>query len=172
MPRPYGWRIPFSACLYTALRTKPIPRFYQVNPSLMKFIILLNTMNSKLINIVLLARLCIEYLFSSCMSLWNTINSIYKSHMRLYRLNGIIAENNCIYECDSHEIGWIPRECIPPGTKWWRHQLEKISALLALCAGNSSVTGEFPLQRPVTRSFDVFFDLRLNKRMSDQSRRR
>ena len=34
--------------------------------------------------------------------------------------------------------------------------------LLALCAGNSPVTGEFPLQRPVTRSFDVFFHLRLN----------
>ena len=29
--------------------------------------------------------------------------------------------------------------------------------------------GEFPTQRPVTRSFDVFFDLRLNKRLSKQS---
>ena len=28
--------------------------------------------------------------------------------------------------------------------------------------------GEFPTQRPVTRSFDVFFDLRLNKRVSKQ----
>ena len=37
-----------------------------------------------------------------------------------------------------------------------------------LC-GNSPVTGEFPTQRPVTRSFDVFFDLRLNKRFSKQS---
>ena len=44
-----------------------------------------------------------------------------------------------------------------------------ISALLTLCEGNSSVTGEFPSQRPVTRSFDVFFDLRLNKRLSKQS---
>ena len=35
-----------------------------------------------------------------------------------------------------------------------------ISALLAICAGNSPVAGEFPAQRPVTRSFDVFFDLR------------
>ena len=43
------------------------------------------------------------------------------------------------------------------------------SALLALCAGNSPVTGEFPSQRPVTRSFDVFLDLRLNKRLSKQS---
>ena len=32
--------------------------------------------------------------------------------------------------------------------------------------------GEFPSQRPVTRSFDVFFDLWLNKRMSLQARRR
>ena len=43
------------------------------------------------------------------------------------------------------------------------------SALLALCAGSSAVTGEFPAQRPVTRSFNVFFDLRLNKRLSKQS---
>ena len=34
------------------------------------------------------------------------------------------------------------------------------------------VTGEFPSQRPVTRSFDVFFDLHSNKRLSKQSRRR
>ena len=33
-------------------------------------------------------------------------------------------------------------------------------------------TGEFPTQMPVTRSFDIFFDLRLNKRLSKPSRRR
>ena len=55
---------------------------------------------------------------------------------------------------------------------WWRHQMETFSALLALCAGNSSVTGEFPSQRPVARSFDIFFDMRLNKRLSKQSIRR
>ena len=38
--------------------------------------------------------------------------------------------------------------------------MEKNSALLAICAGNSPVTGEFPAQRPVTRSFDILFDLR------------
>ena len=52
---------------------------------------------------------------------------------------------------------------------WWRHQMETFSALLAICAGNSPVPGEFPAQRPVTRSFDVFFDLRLNKRLRKQS---
>ena len=54
-------------------------------------------------------------------------------------------------------------------TPWWRHQMETFSASLALCAGNSPVTGEFPAQRPVTQSFDVFFHLRLNKRLSKQS---
>ena len=46
---------------------------------------------------------------------------------------------------------------------WWRHQMEKISALLAICAGNS----------PVTKANDAelwcFFYLHLNKRLSKQS---
>ena len=66
--------------------------------------------------------------------------------------------------------------------------MEPFSALLAFCARNSPVIGEFPAQefqeaifaeialnsldktaqRPVTRSFDVFFDLRLNKQLSKQ----
>ena len=46
---------------------------------------------------------------------------------------------------------------------WWRNQMETFSALLAICVGNSPDTGEFHAQRPVMRSFDVFFDLRLNK---------
>ena len=52
---------------------------------------------------------------------------------------------------------------------WWRHQMETFSALLVLSAGNSPVSGEFPTQRPVTRSFDVFFDQRVNKWLSKQS---
>ena len=58
-----------------------------------------------------------------------------------------------------------PHSC----SSWWRHQMETFSALLAICAGNSPVPGEFPTQRPVTRSFDVCFDLRPNKRLSKQS---
>ena len=47
--------------------------------------------------------------------------------------------------------------------------METFSALLAICAGNSPVPGEFPEQRPVTRRFGSFFDPRLNKRLSKQS---
>ena len=54
------------------------------------------------------------------------------------------------------------------GTTWWRHQMETFSALLAICAGNSPVTGESPARRPVTRSCDDFFNLHLNKRLSKQ----
>ena len=44
-----------------------------------------------------------------------------------------------------------------------------ISASLALCAGNSPVTGEIPSQRLMTQSLDVSFDLRLNKPLVKQS---
>ena len=59
------------------------------------------------------------------------------------------------------------QNCIMTSSNIKRQQT--FSALLALCAGNSPATGEFPTQGPVTRSFDVFFVLRLNKRLSKQS---
>ena len=92
----------------------------------------------------------------------------------------IIMDNN---EKDNHMVrstnGWTNGWLVVP-KKWnmyysrWRHQMETSSALLPLCAGNSQITGDPPLpphthtQRPVTRSFDVFFDMRLNKRLSKQ----
>ena len=63
-------------------------------------------------------------------------------------------------------LPWKHHSLILP---WWRHEMETFSALLAICAGNSPVPGELPTQRPVTRSFDVFFDLCLNKPLSNQS---
>ena len=52
---------------------------------------------------------------------------------------------------------------------WWHHPMVTISAPLAICPWNSPVTGEFPAHKPVTRSFGIFFDLHLNKRLSKQS---
>ena len=45
---------------------------------------------------------------------------------------------------------------------WRRHQMETFSALLVVCAGNSPVTGEFPSQWPVTRSFFSVICARIN----------
>ena len=47
----------------------------------------------------------------------------------------------------------------------WRH----FPRYWPFFAANSPVPGEFPTQRPLTKSFDVFFDLRLNKRLCKQS---
>ena len=47
--------------------------------------------------------------------------------------------------------------------------MKTFSPLLAFCAGNSPVAGEFPTQRPLTRSFDVFFDQRPNKRLGKET---
>ena len=45
--------------------------------------------------------------------------------------------------------------------------MEAFSALLALCEGIQTVTAGFPSQSPVTQSFDVFFDMHMNKRLSN-----
>ena len=56
--------------------------------------------------------------------------------------------------------------------KWFGYIIMTTSSNGNICGRNSPVTGEFPSQRPVTQSFDVFFDLRLNKRLREPSRRR
>ena len=62
-----------------------------------------------------------------------------------------IGTHICVNELSDHIL------IIACSPSRWRHQMETFSALLAICAGNSPVTGEFPTQSPVTRSFDVFF---------------
>ena len=49
---------------------------------------------------------------------------------------------------------------------------KNISALVALCEENPPISSRLLSQMPITRSFDVFFDLRQNKRLSKQLRRR
>ena len=81
-----------------------------------------------------------------------------KSHYGLCGRRLDIFLNNWSFIVDSYNLDSV--------VTWWRHQMEIFSALLAVCGGNSPVAGEFPSQRLVTRSFDVFFDLHLNKRLN------
>ena len=74
----------------------------------------------------------------------------------------------CIYTFHSWLLQRHQDNNVSSFNTWWRNQMEIFSASLAICAGNSPVTGEFPSKRPVTRSFDVFFDLRQNIRLSKQ----
>ena len=68
--------------------------------------------------------------------------------------------------CLSPSLSLSPRTSPYQRISWWRHQLETFSASLALCERNPPVTGGISTQRPVTRSFNIFFDVRLNKPLS------
>ena len=83
--------------------------------------------------------------------------------MKQTNYNSVISYGNKNAFCAWYWKKGHPEKRAP--NSWWRHQMGTISAWLAICAGNSPVPGEFPAQRPVTRSFNVFFDLRLNKRL-------
>ena len=77
---------------------------------------------------------------------------------------------DCVMGNNQYFVSWL-RQCgfiysLAIVYTWWRHQMEIFSVLLTICAGNSSVRDDFPAQRPVTQSLDVFFDL--NKRLGKQ----
>ena len=98
-----------------------------------------------------------------------------KSYLKLVHFHS----RKCIWKCPENVCHLSRSQCVKLPThhinqrcfiiSLWRHQMETFSALLAICAGNSPVTGEFPPQRPLTWSCGVFFDLRLNKRLSKLS---
>ena len=81
-----------------------------------------------------------------------------------------------VWERPSNLITHLSNQCnslqdwVQDAISWW-HPMEIFSALLALCMGNSPVTVEFPDQRPVMQSFDMFFDLHLKQQLSKQWRR-
>ena len=82
------------------------------------------------------------------------------------------SRENCIPSRQSNKWVMMPNlvrvtSLVPKA--WWRHQMETFFGLLTVCTaytGNSTVNGAFTTQRPVTRSFNICFDPRLNKRSS------
>ena len=120
--------------------------------------------------------------WTTALVIWRTTNKIqYKWISVLFSLSTYIVRYDTLIRYTKSAplcfavVMW-PIRLGPAGllhwhrdSPWWRHQMETFSALLAICAGNSPVPGEFPAKRPVTRSFDVFFDLHPNKRLSKQS---
>ena len=88
-----------------------------------------------------------------CFLFWWTNNRVVSDLNVIFCEHDLIASKCVIFH----------RLCAIHCNSLWRDQMNTFFALLALCAGNSPVTGEFLAQRPVTRSFDVSFDLRMNK---------
>ena len=77
-----------------------------------------------------------------------------------------VFRTGCIYD------EWCAVHIVCVSNSWLRHQMNVLSTILALCEGNPPISGGFSSQRPLTWSFDDFFALRLNKRLSKQSRHR
>ena len=112
-----------------------------------------------------------------CVRINSWVNNREAGDLKRYRAHyDVTVMTNEPGACPPHPVP-IPRVCWDCGPtdfiyireeSWWRHQMEIFSALLPICAGNSPVTGEYRAQRPVTRSFDVFFGLYLAKRLSKQ----
>ena len=84
-------------------------------------------------------------------------------HLKKYAHDSLLAVLCC---------GWVQMILLTFLSQWWCNQMETFSALLAYGDGNLPVIGRFPSRRTVARSFDVFFDLRLNTWLRKQSRRR
>ena len=61
------------------------------------------------------------------------------------RFNHGVSRDNfcCLRNWTLYPLGLLHQKCYDP---WWRHQMETFSALLALSAGISPVTGELPSQ--------------------------
>ena len=97
----------------------------------------------------------------------------YQHTKKCITLYGLI-EHVASAKTGNGTMQWMPSSygCLCTSTSWWRHKMEAFSALLALCVGNPAATHGFPSHRPVKRSFDVLFELRLNKRLSKNSWRR
>ena len=109
---------------------------------------------------------CCPWWISLIQNIWNNGESLYLKRWSLFwnhtKASGFPHLCSCIWLTTGTLL-------VEQQKSSWRHQMEASSALLAICAGNSSVTGEFRAQKPVTRIFDVFFDLCLNKWLSKQS---
>ena len=103
-------------------------------------------------------NLCFEFAFT-----------LFSSSKRLYKS----IQSLCL-EFDCHQRLAFSSVTEPRIIVWMRpanlrrHQMESFPHYWPFVRGFSPVTGEFPSQRPVTRSFDAFLDLRLNKRLSKQ----
>ena len=101
---------------------------------------------------------------SECFVLLNNLK-IYVAIFHIYSVMLLQRSNFCPNPHNGHPISrpWYGVFSL------WRHQMENIFRVTGPLCGEFTGPGEFPTQRPVTRSFDVFFDLCLNKRLSKQS---
>ena len=98
-------------------------------------------------------------------SLLDGCNTIFKCWSILFMVPRVHIDSEIITTNNGFNV-WSSWQL--ESHSWWCHQMETFSALLANCAGNSLVPGEFP-HKGQWRGALMFFYLRLNKRLNKQS---
>ena len=98
--------------------------------------------------------------------IWNSKGTPYKSESPPWVIYGVWILS--ILEKVNHIL--TDPHYITEFLKWWRHGMETLYALLALCEGNPSYSPSYyPHNGPVMQKFDVFFGVRLNKSLNKLS---
>ena len=117
---------------------------------------------------------------------------VWKNAVTSQNCQTLVHDTHCIsvtvynsHTFPAFNIWWLSVLSFSSNWPFWAYEMSLISWILRKTSSNGNIfrvtgilRGEFtghrwiPRTRPVTRSFDVFFDLRLNKRLSKQSRDR
>ena len=111
-----------------------------------------------------------QYRYGVFSSIGIPIIKIRWSHGHLIFIIGLLILGKMVFILLEGHACYTVVSAICTMYPWWRQQMETFSTLLALCEGDPMVTSGFHSLKPVLRSYDVFFDLRLNKWLSKQSR--
>ena len=93
---------------------------------------------------------------------YNILAGLYQMQQRVIALEAILSEL-----WSDKDIAIALERTVSPNMM--TSSYGNIFRVIGPLCGEFTGPGEFPTQRPVTRSFDVYFDLRLNKRLCKQS---
>ena len=88
---------------------------------------------------------------------------------KMFPFDDVIVHCAMIYACQNYSDNLAPHQTLPGILIMMTSSNGNIFRVTGPLCGEFTGPGEFPTQRPVTRSYDVFFDLRLNKQLSKQS---
>ena len=103
---------------------------------------------------------------------WGLSPKFFRMRVYLIHLNTFLRGSTHFTFHGGALISYICISCFHDDVIKWKHVPRHWLLCGEFIGDYREFTGEFTSHRPVTRSFDVFFDLRLNKRLSKQSRRR
>ena len=110
------------------------------------------------------------YILSSPFQCWNMIENTNISSYFFPTIQHVYSFKDFTWQTSKRPLSHWPRWYVAEArVNMMTSSNGNIFHVTGLCAENSPVTGEFSAERPVTRSFAVFFDLCLNKRLSKQS---